>query len=265
MFNQLLSGLHTAQPQASHYTIGHHHLPIVRSARRKNIAVKQHNGVLVLAVPQSISTKRLNQVLQQNQLWLAKRIDVFMANAPEIFKGLHGESFMLFGQNYMLSWLDVELAPSSESLTAKDPLIDLCETSFKAHVYLNPALSEPQKQQHSRQALEQLFKRQAQSYFLPKLDFYAEKMAVKFRSVTVKGYKSRWGSCYSDGRIQFNWRLLQAPEWVIDYVIVHELAHLVHANHSKAFWDLVQKHYPQTPGAKKVIKQHGRAWIDFLA
>ncbi|MCF6345251.1 MAG: M48 family metallopeptidase [Thiomicrorhabdus sp.] len=84
------------------------------------------------------------------------------------------------------------------------------------------------------------------------------------RELLVKGYKSRWGSCCSDGRLQFNWRLWQAPDWVIDYVIVHELCHRVYPNHSKAFWALVMQHYPKTNEAKRMIKQQGKRWIKFL-
>ncbi|CAN8141022.1 conserved hypothetical protein [uncultured Thiomicrorhabdus sp.] len=65
--------------------------------------------------------------------------------------------------------------------------------------------------------------------------------------------------------MQFNWKLLQAPKWVVDYVIVHELAHLVHPNHSRDFWNLVQQHYPETLKAKVYLKQSGNQMMQFLA
>lgn len=264
MFNSLISSLSTKQPQLSHFKVGDQYLPIVRSARRKNIAIKQHKGVLVLSIPKVISAKRLNQILEQNHQWLADRVALLVENMPPKFKGLHGEVFMFFGQNHKLKWLEDELVNQPAGLTDSTAFIDLCGTSLEAGVYLNGALIDSQKQQYACQALEVFFKLQAEEYLQPKLDYYARQMGLSYHSVTVKGYKSRWGSCYSDGRIQFNWRLIQAPKWVVDYVIVHELAHLVHANHSPAFWELVQTHYPQTAQAKQFIKQHGRVWIDFL-
>jgi hypothetical protein len=101
-------------------------------------------------------------------------------------------------------------------------------------------------------------------YLASKLEQYTKQIGVTHQSVTVKGYKSRWGSCSSDGRLQFNWRLMQAPRWVIDYVMVHELCHIIHPNHSREFWALVQKHCPKRDEAKRYFKQHGSMWIQFL-
>jgi len=125
-------------------------------------------------------------------------------------------------------------------------------------------LDEQQKLAKSQQVIVNFFKQTAVDYLQQKLDFYADEMELNYQSLTVKAYKSRWGSCYSDGRIQFNWRLMQAPEWVIDYVVVHELAHLVHHNHSKPFWQLVEKYYPLTKAAKRELKIHGPDWIQLL-
>lgn len=62
--------------------------------------------------------------------------------------------------------------------------------------------------------------------------------------VGVRAFRSRWGSCDSQGQVAFNWHIIKAPHPVVDYVVIHELAHLVHPNHSKAFWRLVECHCP---------------------
>jgi len=238
------------------YQVGEHTLPLVLSARRKSIAIKQRKGGFVLEVPHKISAKQLQSILMQNHNWLLKRVARLVENALPKFNGVEGETFEFLGEQKTLSW------QFSEGVEKNGFHIDAGLNRVVFHFPIHQ--KELECRHYCCQSLEQLFKQTAQDYLKPKLDFYAEQMGVSYRSLTVKGYKSRWGSCYSDGRIQFNWRLMQAPKWVIDYVVVHELAHLVHANHSKDFWELVELHYPKTKQAKQVIRQHGRNWIDFL-
>jgi len=76
-------------------------------------------------------------------------------------------------------------------------------------------------------------------------------------SVDVKSYRSRWGSCHKDGRVYFNWRIIMAPHSVVDYVVVHELCHLVYHNHSAAYWKLVEHSYSDFRNAKTWLKMNG--------
>ena len=247
----------------SEYQFGDYSLPIVLSARRKSIAVKQKQGQLLLEVPKAIKPNQLSQVLKDNHKWLSKRIETLEQETTPVFSGAHGDRFSLFGQEFQCQWVQ---NPKSELNCINNQLVQLqlCHNHFLANISFVDSLSDQKKSQLCCNEIETLFKEKANEYLKAKLDFYAQQMGLQYQSLTVKGYKSRWGSCYSDGRIQFNWRLLQAPEWVIDYVVVHELAHLVHANHSRNFWGLVERHYPRTKEAKQRIKMQGRAWIEFL-
>lgn len=256
MFNTTRLSFTAKEALPKNYQVGEYTLPLVLSARRKSIAIKQRKGDFVLEVPHKISVKQLQSVLTQNHNWLLKRVARLVENALPKFSGAEGETFELFGEEKTLSW------KFSECVEQNEFHMDEALNHAAFHFPINQ--QDFECRQYCCHSLEQLFKQTAQDYLKPKLDFYAEQMGVSYKSLTVKGYKSRWGSCYSDGRIQFNWRLMQAPNWVIDYVVVHELAHLVHANHSKDFWDLVIFHYPKTGQAKQVIKHHGRNWIDFL-
>lgn len=255
MFKSFVSNIKAKPKKITHYEIGEHCLPIKPSARRKSIAIKQQKEGLVLAVPQAISASRLNQVLKQNHNWLEKRINDLVDKLPVKFKGLHGECLSYLGQSYTVVWF------ISDNLKNH---IELVEDAQEIRLGFCSTLSKQQKKNQACKNLEAFFKQQATNYLIPQTQFYAKMMGLTYQSVTVKGYKSRWGSCYSDGRIQFNWRLMQAPQWVVDYVIVHELAHLIHANHSKDFWQVVEDFYPKTTAAKQLIKQHGRTWIHFL-
>lgn len=238
------------------YALGEHELPIVTSKRRKSIAVKMKSQKLVLEVPARISKRQLNKVLSSNHQWLRQRVDTLIEQTQNIFCGLHGQQFSYKGHPYQCRW---HHNPEFNSL--QQAQLQVCHQSKNVTVVLPEEIEQTMAAEFVCKQLEQHFKNWAHDYLPQQLEKYAEMMQLQYDSVTIKGYKSRWGSCYSDGRIQFNWRLMQAPEWVIDYVVVHELAHLQHANHSREFWQLVEQHYPQTQMAKKVLKLQGREWI----
>lgn len=80
--------------------------------------------------------------------------------------------------------------------------------------------------------------------FQKKVEFYAKQMQVEFCKITIRNQKTRWGSCSSKKNLNFNYKLYFLPEEWMDYVVVHELAHLVYMNHGSEFWHLVEKHCP---------------------
>ena len=86
---------------------------------------------------------------------------------------------------------------------------------------------------------------------------YAAAMAARFRKINIRDQKSRWGSCSTDGVLNYSWRLVLAPAYVLDYVAAHEVAHLREMNHSTRFWRLVLSHCPQSRSAKSWLKLHG--------
>ena len=87
--------------------------------------------------------------------------------------------------------------------------------------------------------------------------FYASQVGKRIAAITIRDTTSRWGSCSTGGRLSFSWRLVMAPLHVLDYVVAHEVAHLVHMNHSPAFWSLVTDMVGEHAAAKKWLVQHG--------
>ena len=84
-------------------------------------------------------------------------------------------------------------------------------------------------------------------------------MGVEYRAVRIKSQRSRWASCSAKGNLNFNWRLFLAPPEVLDYVIIHELAHLLVMGHSKRFWSLVAKWCPEHKSRRRWLRENGRA------
>lgn len=116
---------------------------------------------------------------------------------------------------------------------------------------------------HIAQILRKFYARSAHTLLSQRVDFYSQRMGLTPKRLSFRCQKSRWGSCSSDGSLSLNWRLLAAPLSVIDYVVVHELAHLVHPNHSKRFWSLVEKHKSNFKDDNRWLKKNHRA-LDFL-
>ncbi|MBQ7432059.1 MAG: M48 family metallopeptidase [Lachnospiraceae bacterium] len=91
--------------------------------------------------------------------------------------------------------------------------------------------------------------------FTLRVSYYAEKMNVTYGRITIRNQKTRWGSCSSKGNLNFNYRLYFLPKELLDYVVVHELAHRIHMNHSPAFWQVVEQYCPNYRKYKQELKK----------
>jgi len=104
--------------------------------------------------------------------------------------------------------------------------------------------------------LEEWYRREAEKLIRKRVNDLRPRLGVTNGRLSVRGAKTRWGSCSQKGNLNFNWKLLMAPEPVIDYVIIHELAHLKEMNHTKKFWNLVAQHCPQWRKHRKWLRDH---------
>ena len=107
-----------------------------------------------------------------------------------------------------------------------------------------------------------LYVETARSVFTQKAAYYARIMGVTYGRISIREQKTRWGSCSSAGNLNFNWRLIFAPESVLDYVVVHELAHRKEMNHSRAFYDIVESVLPDYRTSRRWLRDHGSSLWD---
>ena len=105
--------------------------------------------------------------------------------------------------------------------------------------------------------ISQHLKREARVLFQERLDFFGEKMGLKAEALRIGDQRTRWGSCSSKGTISLNWRLVMAPPEVLDYIVIHELAHLEEMNHSAKFWAIVKTFCPDYKAQEEWLKAHG--------
>jgi predicted metal-dependent hydrolase len=118
-------------------------------------------------------------------------------------------------------------------------------------------VTEAKRVETCKKVLQNWYKRQLTEYLNQQLDLMATTIGVDFGEVKVRSYKRRWGSCSSTGVLSFNLLLAMAPTFVVDYVMIHELCHRVHMNHSAPFWALVRRFCPEFELAKQWLKDNG--------
>ena len=205
---------------------------------RRTVGLKITADGLVVHAPKRIFAFQLNQILQQKSSWILNKLQAREANHVAKVEWIDGEHLLYLGN-------DIQLIISQNN-------------SNKALIFDQNTLlvASPQPNNHAvlgRKVI-QWYKKQAALDFARRLEILAAKLGVATPPLTLSNAQSRWGSCNSRGQVRLNWRLLQAPPHIINYVICHELAHLKQMNHSAKFWAVVEQLFPNYKAAEKELK-----------
>ena len=112
-----------------------------------------------------------------------------------------------------------------------------------------------------RPALERFYRRAARAEIAPRLDRATVRAGVEYQGLSIRGQRTRWGSCSAGGHMSFNWRLLLAPERVLEYVVWHEVCHLRVLDHSPRFWALVERHWPSYREERAWLRANGASLV----
>ena len=113
----------------------------------------------------------------------------------------------------------------------------------------------------SRPAIERFYRRAARTEVAARLDRATTLAGVQYRDLSIRSQRTRWASCSSNGHMSFNWRLLLAPESVLDYVVWHEVCHLEILDHSRRFWALVERRWPRYREDRDWLRRHGATLV----
>jgi predicted metal-dependent hydrolase len=151
---------------------------------------------------------------------------------------LRSSKTQIFGKNYQLKKFNSVDLPYGVCIRGEELIIN----RFNSKV-------------NSKTLFERFLKNTAGKYIIPRTHFWGEKMDLSFNRIALKQQKTRWGSCSSNKNLNFNWRLVHFEPKIIDHVIIHELSHLVHMNHSRDFWKLVEKHDPEYKKNRGFLKR----------
>lgn len=210
------------------------------------VHMKPHEPIRVTTAL-SVSDDEVLRFLDSKSRWIQKNRELFaqVPRAPERI-GETDEIWMFRGQQARLV----------DALTLlKAPFVVWSDD--RVTVYWPESLWN-ERHLHRRVALnliEESLRKEASALILERVQFYATRMALKPARVRFMSARTRWGSCSSRGSLNFNWKLIGAPLDVVDAIVVHELAHLRHMNHSDEFWDLVQEFAPWHEAADEWLRK----------
>lgn len=213
-----------------------HPVCVVRSARRrKTVQLRIRQQQIICRAPQQVTDAEILEMLEKKSDWITRQLQ----RPPTPSKRyVDGEIFHYLGQPCRL-----RLVQATEARVQ-------CQSGQL--IVTVPEITPTQIQA----ALTIWYQHQARRELMIRVDHYQGQMLVSPTEILIKTYKSRWGTCYADGRISFDWRIVMAPSEVINYVVVHELCHLIYLNHSAQFWHLVQHGCPGYQAARDWLKQH---------
>ena len=214
------------------------------SVKRKTLAIEIKQSKLFVKAPAALNIQEIESFIARKQNWIMEKISKQRQLSQSQMFYRHGDPFMLFGNNYRLlleagRTFRQELNHENHTLTFVIP-----GTVRKKETYV-------------KNKLKQFFMTLAQDYAIPRMAELSKQTQLRPSSVEFKYYRSRWGCCYHNGLIRINPWLLAAPKFVIDCVLIHELCHLKHLNHSKAFWDLNRQFCGHCKSSDAWLRQYG--------
>ena len=213
---------------------------VKRTSRRRTVSLEVREGFVQIIVPNVLSEKEIENIIVKKTKWIRNKLLVHKSKPvykPKEF--ITGESFSYLGKNYRL-----------KVINSKKSCVEIKDD--RIFVYKRP------KGKSVKDLLVNWYKQQGIKLFEKKTKKYQELIGVKPSSISTRTYSKRWGSCSSKGDITFNWRIIMAPHSVIDYVVIHELCHLVHHNHSPKYWRTVKSFYPNYKEKVNWLRDHSK-------
>ena len=205
-------------------------------AKRKTVSITvDSSGRLIVRAPLRCSEARILAFIEKKSEWILKH-RAKKAHLQSLLpsENLNGFQFSLEGKPAEIRYYNGKRIVFDEE---------------NRRLYLPEGKGE--------ESVQKWLKARAKFVFSELAKLRANEMGVSYKEVRVSSAKGRWGSCSQDNTLRFTFRLLYAPIAVIDYVVVHELAHTAHKNHGKAFWAMVEKHCPDWKIKRKWLKEHG--------
>jgi predicted metal-dependent hydrolase len=211
----------------------------IKYSKRKtlNITVERDRQVVVHA-PEGLSEAKIKEIVLSKNNWIKEKLTHVQKypvthNTKEF---VSGEALMYLGKNYQLQIVDAEI----EGIEF-DKLFKISKKS----------------QSIANDLFKEWYKTKAIEKIQPLANEYAQNLGVTFNECKISEMKYRWGSCTPQNNINFNWRIIKAPLFVIRYIVAHELTHLIESNHTPTFWNILSIQVPDYQKAKDWLKTNG--------
>lgn len=224
-----------------HYTL--------QRQRRKTVQIELTEAdTLWIKAPLDIDLKEILHILQGKARWLQQKNTLLKQQSDAGQTLQSGRLFLFKGKEF----------PLQATVSLCKPVVKIADQRLCVNLH----------QTQSATALTGLllawYKQQAVQELTKRTLFWCSKLGTSVNKITVKDQKTRWGSCSSLGNINYNWRIIMAPERTIDYLVIHEVSHRIFLDHSAAFWHLVEKHSPDYATHKQWLKENGSKLFNIL-
>ena len=215
---------------------------VKRSGKRRKLTITvERDRTVVVHAPANASDEVIHRVVESKRQWIHEKIshqkkydDLPHPPGKEL---VSGESALYLGRQYR---------------------IEMVESGLK-EIRFNQRFMVPLSHGgRKRGLLRDWYITRANEKILPRVRRHAHQLGVEYRRAKIVNIRYRWGSCTVKDNVNFNWRLIKAPMFVIDYVIVHELAHLIEANHTPRFWNIVRVQVPTVEKARSWLSENGQ-------
>ncbi|WP_456409074.1 M48 family metallopeptidase [Caldithrix abyssi] len=211
----------------------------VKYSDRKTITITvERDRRVVIKAPRGTPEEKIAAIVESKKLWIYEKLKSAQKYSSKIeYKEfVSGETVLYLGKRYRLE------------------IVNNAEESIRfAGKFIIAAVSG----ERASEVFKEWYKEQAKQIIPERVQRYASNLGVHYNKVLISDLKYRWGSCTPKNNLNFNWRLIKAPMFVIDYVVVHELAHLLESNHTSRFWTIVETQVPNLKKAQKWLNEYG--------
>lgn len=212
---------------------------LIRSKRRTIALIVERDGSLTVRAPKRTALRDVHSFIREKSDWILRtRARLKSVPQPREKRFVEGEKFFFLGSEY-----ELRLARSGRTALRFDRGFDLRISA----------------QKRGAVHFTRWYKQQAFKIISERVDQFSKRYNFKPGRVKITSARTRWGSCSSNGSLNFSWRLIMAPLDVIDYVVLHELAHLRVKSHSKRFWKVVEEMVPDHKARRKWLREHGES------
>ena len=220
-------------------------IEIIRTERSKSASIEIEDDTVKVTVPKNLSDQRIEELIKNRTVWIRQKLKIQTETIrPKDKEYVNGETFSYLGRNYRLKCL----SGGSGETKLTNGYLTVCLAKDASGAAVEGCM---------RQSLQQWYQARALEKLKEKTKRYSAILGVSPQSVGVKEYKARWGSCSSSGNVTYNWRIIMAPHHIVDYIVVHELCHLLEHNHGPKYWKHVQNVVPNYKECREWLKVNG--------
>lgn len=221
---------------------------VVRSRRSTTDIIIERDGSVLVRAPEWIDDARVANIVESKHYWIYRSLaewrDLNASRVRREYK--NGEGFLYLGRAYRLRLIDDQVEPlqlKNGRFTLRRDLVERGDIAV------------------AKQAFREFYIAKGLERLRARVVYYAPKVGVEPTDVDVRELGNRWAACSPSGKLAFHWRCMMAPQTIIDYIVVHELCHFHHRDHTTAFWNEVDKVMPDFRERKDWLRKNG-AWLD---